>query len=483
MTSKPTDEVDALIAAIDPGLGSGPGIRMRDVILVTGPWLAGSTSLIAALAARLPERTFVDTSDLAHDEAPAAVVFVTSAVAPLTESDCGLLDTAAANTDLVIGAVSKIDVHHSWRDVLASDRAAVAAHDPRYSGIDWVGVAAAPQLGQPRLDELVNALERGLTHSQLPRRNRLRVWQNRLRHVVSRHEDAAAGLGHEARISALRQERSDALRHRRLAKSERTIELRSRLQQARVQLAYFARSRCSSVRGELAEDAGAMNRRRLPEFEQYVARRLGEVATDVNDGVSTQLCDLAAEFGLDAPAEGTRPLSPLVTRAPLAPGGLEGRLMMLLGAVLGIGVALTLSRVFVDLAPAYTVAGLVAGAVMGLVVAVWVVAMRRTLRDRAVLERWVSETAGELRAVVEQHVTTRVLDAESALITQQAHRDEAEAALVADRVATIDDELREHTAAATAASARRDREVPSLQRALDAVHAELDGNSTEKDSN
>jgi phosphate/sulfate permease len=149
--------------------------------------------------------------------------------------------------------------------------------------------------------------------------------------------------------------------------------------------------------------------------------------------------------------------------------------MMLLGAVLGVGVALTLSRVFVDLAPAYTVAGLVAGAVMGLVVAVWVVAMRRTLRDRAVLERWVSEMAGELRAVVEQHVATRVLDAESALITEQAHRDEAEAALVADRVAAIDDELREHTAAATAASVLRDRELPSLQRALDAVQAELAG--------
>ena len=44
--------------------------------------------------------------------------------------------------------------------------------------------------------------------------------------------------------------------------------------------------------------------------------------------------------------------------------------MMLLGVVFGLGVALTLSRLFADLAPAYTVAGLVAGAAVGLVLAV-----------------------------------------------------------------------------------------------------------------
>jgi hypothetical protein len=38
------------------------------------------------------------------------------------------------------------------------------------------------------------------------------------------------------------------LRQRRLSKSERTIALRSQTQQARVQLSYYARNRCASVR-------------------------------------------------------------------------------------------------------------------------------------------------------------------------------------------------------------------------------------------
>src|SRR5262249_38295266 len=90
--------VDALVTALHPGVG-GPAVETRDVILVTGQWLAGSTGLTHALRQRLPDRTFVDATELAVDDAPAAVVYVTSAVAPLTESDCLLLDSAAANTD------------------------------------------------------------------------------------------------------------------------------------------------------------------------------------------------------------------------------------------------------------------------------------------------------------------------------------------------------------------------------------------------
>ena len=123
----PIGAVDALVAGADPGLSS-PGVETRDVVLVTGPWLAGATSLIAALRERLPEHEFVETEDIGSPHAPAAVVFVVSAVTPITESDCALIDHAARHTDVVIGAVSKIDVHRGWRDVLAEDRSRLASH-------------------------------------------------------------------------------------------------------------------------------------------------------------------------------------------------------------------------------------------------------------------------------------------------------------------------------------------------------------------
>ena len=114
-------EVDAMVVAIGPQLTS-PGIERRDAVLVTGPWLAGVTGVVAALSERLPKQTFIESTDLKAGEAPSVVVFVVSAAAALTESDCALLDAATTETDAVIGVVSKIDVHRNWAEVLTGNR-------------------------------------------------------------------------------------------------------------------------------------------------------------------------------------------------------------------------------------------------------------------------------------------------------------------------------------------------------------------------
>ena len=468
-----SDQVDALVTAITPGLGDQPGVTPRDVVLVIGPWLAGTTSLLEALRRELPDQRFVGADELGPDEAPAAVVFAVSAVAPLTESDCVLLDAAAANTDLVIGAVTKIDLHRPWRDVLAADRKALAAHDDRYRDVTWVGAAAAPQLGEQQLDELVDALQLGLADPELTRRNRLRAWQFRIDSAIRRCRNDVAGMGREA--AALRDQRREVLRRRRLTRSERTIELRSQIQQARVQLTYFARNRCTSARTELHEDAAGATRRRLAAFESYVRTRVDEVVDDVNGGVTAHLTDVAVDLGLTPPSEEPVPPSPPISSPPLKSQRLETRLIVLLGAGFGLGVAFTLSRVFAGLAPGYAAAGLVAGAVVGLAVALWVVSIRGLLYDRAVLDRWVSEVMADVRAVVEQLVATRVLRAETTLTAEESELDQTRAAELADRVSNIDAELREHELAGARVAARSNHELPTLQTALDAVYAELNG--------
>ena len=296
----PIGAVDALVAEVDPGLTS-PGVESRDVVLVTGPWLAGATGLIAALRERLPDHEFVEADDLERADAPTAVVFVVSAVAPLAESDCALIDFVTQHTDLVIGAVSKTDVHRNWRDVLAENRSRLATHARRYADVPWVGVAAAPDLGEPEFDELVELLDSRLDDADVKRRNRLRAWESRLQTVIDRHDKDGAGADRQARVTALRDRRDAVLRERRMSKSERTIALRSQIQQARVQLAYFARNRCTSVRSELQEDASTMTRRRLPEFDSYVGTRLGEVVAEVEAGVTKHLSDVATELELTAP--------------------------------------------------------------------------------------------------------------------------------------------------------------------------------------
>jgi hypothetical protein len=475
----PIAAADALVSAVDPGLSS-PDVQTRDVVLVTGPWLSGTTSLTAALRERLPEHTFVE--ELGPAQAPTAVVFVVSAVTPLTESDCALVDLAAVNTDLVVGVVAKIDAHRNWRDVLDADRTRLAEQAPRYQHVPWVGAAAAPDLGEPRLDELVGLLGQRLSDPDVRRRNRLRAWEVRVSTAIDRYHADAAGSDSQARVSTLRRNRDDILRGRRLSKSERATALRSQIQQARVQLTHFARNRCTSVRAELQEDAANTRRRTLGDFESYVRARAAEVVDEVDEGVTTQLGDVATELGLTAPAPPPPPSRPEFAQPRLKSRRLETQLVMILGAGFGLGVALAVTRLFAGLAPGLTVAGLVAGGLVGVLLTVWVVGIRGLLHNRAVLDRWVTDVAATLRSVVEERVATRVLAAETVLTSDAAARDEMDNAAAADRVAEIDAELREHAVATAKAAALRDRRLPPLQKVLDAVRAELYGAATSSGS-
>ena len=473
-STDPIAEADAVVTAIEPGL-SAPGVQSRDVVLVAGPWLAGTTSLIAALRERLPEHTFVETDELNASDAPAAVVFAVSAIAPLTDSDCALIDVATNYTDLVVGVVSKIDAHRNWREVLAADRALLAEHAPRYEHVQWVGAAAAPDLGEPRLDELVGLLRQRLSDPDVERRNRLRAWESCLERIIGRHLADGAGADRRARVSALLDRRDDILRGRRLSKTERAIALRSQIQQARVQLGHFARNRCTSVRSELAEDASQMARGKIGTFEGHVRTRAGEVVDEVEEGIAGHLGDVATELELPAPPAASPPPAPQLPAPPLKSRRLETQLMMILGAGFGLGVALVVTRLLAGLAPGLTAAGLVAGGVVGLALTVWVVGIRGLLHDRAVLDRWVTDVTNVLRSAVDERVATRVLVAETALTSELALRDEVDSTNSADRVAEIDSELREHAVETARAAAVRDRRLPPLKQALAAVRTELYG--------
>jgi hypothetical protein len=198
------------------------------------------------------------------------------------------------------------------------------------------------------------------------------------------------------------------------------------------------------------------------------------VVAEVEEGTTAHLADVAQVLGLAAALPGPAALPvPEISPPPLKSRRLETRLMMLLGAGFGLGVALTLSRLLAGLAPGLTAAGIVACVAIGLAVTVWVVGTRGLLADRALLDRWVGEATGSLRSAVEQLVATRALAAESALSAALGEQDEAESARVSAEIGVIDTELREHGVAAARAAALRDREMPTLQAALDAVGAEL----------
>ncbi|CAM4439187.1 hypothetical protein MB901379_00359 [Mycobacterium basiliense] len=473
----PAAPVDALVTAIVPNIGS-PMVHRRDVVVVTGPWLSGVTSVLKALRESVPAYRFIEARELAAGDAPTAVVFVVSAATPLTASDCMLLDVAAEHTDVVIGVVSKIDIHRSWREVLAANQDILAAHAPRYGAVPWLGVAAAPDLGIPHVDDLVATVQARLADADSARRNRLRAWESRLRTVSERFDRDAVGAGRGARVGGLREQRSAALRHRRQSRTERGIALRGQIQQARVELSHFSHNRCASVRAELQEDIASLPRRGIAEFETYTRRRVEEAVAEVADGISVQLRDIAEAMSMPVQLPHIDALPTVSISAPsLRSRRPETQLMMVLGAGFGLGLALTLIRLLSGLAAGLgaglTAAGIVVCVTLGLLTTVWVVNTRGLLSDRAMLDRWTAEVTSSLRSALEQLVASRVLAAEALLGTALSAYDEVEDSRVEDRVNAIDSELREHAIAAARAAASRDREMPAIQAALDAVRAEL----------
>lgn len=357
------------------------------VVLVVGPRLAGVDGVVAALGAALPEVAVSSGRGPAGAAiAGGVVVAVVSAVAPLTRTDWGLVERAAVGGAPVVAVVSKIDAHRRWRDVLEADRASVAGWNPRRRSVPWVGIAAAPDLGEPRLGDLVELV-----------RDRLRDTGGEIRPAVPRAHEAAA--------------------RRALPRVDAAARRRD-LQRTRLQLLRFIRDQCFAMRTELRARAAAAPAGGTPDFETEVRLRVARVMAQLDDEIVHAVGDAAAEI---APAQALPDLP-----GPLESSGssrtLESRLMAVLGIGFGLGIALASSRLLGGLARGPSLLGLAAGLVVGLALVVWVVRTRGLLRDRALLDRWVTEVTATVRWHAEAVVAERLLVVESAWVRAPAGR-------------------------------------------------------------
>lgn len=334
---------------------------MSRVIAVVGPPSAGVSSLATALAERMTDHTVVEAPGAS---APAIVVVAASGVAPLADSDLDLIARAAAGTDLVIAAVTKIDAHRRWRDVLAVDRALLARRDERYRHVQWVGVAAAPDLGEPDVDGLIRAL--------------------------------LACLAQPDRLPRARQP----------SRSAEALAARNSIQRARLTLLYFVRRRCAEIGADLRAEAAELPRGGTARFGEGVRDAVARFHAEVDEAIYEAI-------GLRSPQGSAGPPTVLPSPPPSS-RRLETRLTLVLGGGFGLGVALTFGRLVTALGTGSDLLGLLVGGVAGLLLTIWVVGIRGVLHDRALMERWVGEVIVAVRNGAEEAVARRLLDAEIA---------------------------------------------------------------------
>lgn len=381
-------------------------------ILVTGPRWAGVSSLVAVLQARLQHVVITEVVGESVDQ-PVAVVFVVSAVAPVTDSDRDLIRRASGHADLVVGALSKIDAHRRWREVLAANRILLAERGDRYRDVPWVGVSSAPELGAPSVDDLVAVLVDGLADPDLMRRNSMRV--------------------NESRVDCLRDRRREIVRSGRAAAPTARVALH----EARVRLTFLIRTRSAEISSSLRRAASEVPRRGAAEFEAQVRAAAEAFIGEVDAATDRELDAVAATLSTGAPGAEAPPRIPEISRPRRRTDRLQLRLTAVLGAGFGVGVALAASRLIVGVHGS-EVAGLVAGGLVGGLAATWVIGARVLLQHRATLDRWVGEVVAALRARGSEAVSSRLLAAEAVFAERLGARDEARAA----RLRAIDAELR-----------------------------------------
>lgn len=336
-------------------------------ILVTGPPLSGVTGVSRGLRERLGGECRV-VERLGPGQRPAAVVFVVSAAAPMTDSDAEFLE-AVADPAAAVAVVSKIDVHRTWPKVLEANRT-------RCPQVAWEPVAAAPQIGRPKLSRVVDAVHTVLARAGPP----------------------------ESGPSVTKSRATQAL------------ALRSLLQQSRVRLAGQARTECAALRAELRREAAGVTRGGVDEFCSDARRRAVEAATELDTALTAVLTRLAAGASLPVDAVSAGPSAAADSYLPrFARPELESRLSVLLSAGFGLGVTLTVGRSLADFAPAWASAILAGCLVTGVVLTGWMVRARSLLTERTALDQWVRELTAALRTAMDDRLVTRLLAAESAL--------------------------------------------------------------------
>lgn len=345
------------------------------LIVVAGPPLSGVSGVVRALAERMPGQRVCEAAQLTGSEHPAVVVFVVCAAAPMVESDAVLLDAVAERTDTVLAALTKIDVHRGWRAVRDTNRAWLGRRTPRYSAIAWSAVAAEPQVGPPRLEELEAALRGALARGDLEHRNGLRARESQLRAQIARGDH------------------DEALRRQRRRQAQRSAALAA----TRLRLQSMAERTCAELRTELR--AAAARARRRDRFGAQVRLRAQEVVAEFGRCVDRELPG--------APARSTEWAAPPLLPMPPPCAGLENRLGVLLGSVFGIGAGLALGRLLGELLPGRAVGPI--SAAVGIVVAGWLVRTRRLLAERGSMDRWVGELTAGLRRTLGEMVMARAL--------------------------------------------------------------------------
>ncbi|RJO77250.1 hypothetical protein D5S18_11340 [Nocardia panacis] len=495
----------ALLKAVRAGSRSG-------AVTLIGPDDANTTLLRTELARYEPTIALGDpvqdavaaveiTGASSATQAPVALILLDAGSALGGDTLRALRRLHRSGTHLIL-AMNGIHAHQDWRSVLELDRASLTA-----AGLGELEIlpvsgrlaVAGRSTGDPGLIDRagLGALHARLTAAAtgadtVDAERAAAITARVIAETRARVEDQVRQLSSGAEPGRLREERARLLAGRDGGRTTALSTLRGQLHLARVDLLTEAGSR---VRALHASARAELDRLRRREFRDY-PERLQHAVTELTGQVDAEIEQRSAELthragellthgvgepsthgvgeplthrvGELSPAEPTpyrrRDPAPRVGAEPdPRHRGVEDHLMIALGASAGVG----LGRLLVSplsLVPALEVASVPVTLLLGAGAAAWVVRARGQVADRNHVRQWMSEALVNVKAQLEQRVTTALVEIETAL-SDRVVRASAAAMVETDRrVAELEVRLRRMAAEQPGQLAACRRDIDCLDR-------------------
>jgi hypothetical protein len=464
-------EMRAVLTRVSELTGTGFADVDSGVVLVAGIGRVGVSSVGAALRAagmsvreRSGEHSDVDDATASGKAAVALLILDPSSGVATPEVD--LLRELSNSASIVALVCNKIDAFWDWPTLLKANRQILDPHGRRPIFAVSAAAALAGHLPESGFDALTEWLSEQLDPADRPERlatvaaeRALDAFINELARPDHSVDPAAGPLSERAAIAGTRDR----------GRLDRMAALRGGAGQLRGDVLGALGVASRAIAAQASDAAARMGRSGAPAFAHWLEGELAQLRSRTLAHLDDELEGLQARtlLGLEHadPVAVSRSPEPLTMPAPPTPrSGAEEALLVVFGASAGLGLGRLVVTPMASVDTLQWIA-MPLTLVLGVVIAVAMVRVRRLSMLRGAMASWAQDAVGDARTQIDQEVARRVLSAESVIGGRLTRYYERRTQASAGRIAELDRDIRRLRQAAVA---RRDSDLARLAAAVEA---------------
>ncbi|MCX2963702.1 GTPase domain-containing protein [Gordonia aquimaris] len=386
----------------------------------------------------------------ADDAAVGAALLVVDPTSSVGAEERGAVDELRRRFGTVALVCTKIDAYWEWPRILRAHRATL---DPREE-LPVFAVSSTLALSGTDAESGVGALLQWAAEEMAaaPAQRRERARTGAALAALGQLEDEllAAEASRDDDPENLAAHRRRVLESRDRGRADRLAVVRAGLTRVRSETIADIAGGTRALAADATARTAGLSARGRDEFARWLTDQTTAMRARVDTATDERLDEVsaAALLGIDAaaprpaPVAGTDDVGPPFDRpVPTARRSGEDLLVVLIGASSGLG----LGRLIVaPMASVHTLqwVSMPLTLVLGVLVAVLVIRVRRSAAVRAEMRTWSGEALNETRARLEHRVGSRVAAAEAHLIGQITRYHERRTRQAAADIAAIDEQLR-----------------------------------------